>query len=382
MQHSRRSGPFAAPTVCCADPEKTQYRMASICQIQTYGSLPPGQCPGTRIKISFPGYTKLSTLKNFPALIILGPHIEGFSYSSFRSIKGFDLRFYDITGRQELNYETEKWDSKGRSYVWVQVPALRRGTVIWASWGTADPERSPAYTRNGATWDNGFRGVWHHSENGASRYDSTRNRNTASANGTVAKTTGGSDGADDLGTGGRLQAADSRSLDIGAADFTLSVFAKTPPTGRRGADRAIISKRHNGAGSRHPGYFFFIQANDSAADVLRLVIDDGSDATGLSGTADVDDGRWHLLSVVGNRNGNAQFYVDGVASGSGSIASRQKSLANMQRLYIGGDNRADQSYRGVLDETRISTVARSADWIWATFQTMAHNAKFAAYQMQ
>lgn len=72
-----------------------------------------------RMKITFSGYNRLETLTNFPALIAFRHDVanSGFMYNQFASLSGWDLRFRDSTETQVLNYEIEKWDTNGTSYV-------------------------------------------------------------------------------------------------------------------------------------------------------------------------------------------------------------------------------------------------------------------------
>ncbi|MEL0119260.1 MAG: DUF2341 domain-containing protein, partial [Opitutae bacterium] len=49
------------------------------------------------LTLSFSGYTGSDTLENFPVLVELGTHISNFSYNSFLSPEGGDLRFFDGT---------------------------------------------------------------------------------------------------------------------------------------------------------------------------------------------------------------------------------------------------------------------------------------------
>jgi len=45
--------------------------------------------------VTFSGYTAADRLTNFPALVVLGTNVSGFSYSQFLSSTNDDLRFTD-----------------------------------------------------------------------------------------------------------------------------------------------------------------------------------------------------------------------------------------------------------------------------------------------
>ena len=108
--------------------------------------------------ITASGYNRTETLTNFPMLVVLGPSIQGFSYSQFQSGSNADLVFSDGVQSNELNYEIETWNTNGLSYVWVQVPLLTNNATIWAFWGRSGLS-TPAYTTNGAAWDGNYLGA-------------------------------------------------------------------------------------------------------------------------------------------------------------------------------------------------------------------------------
>ena len=56
---------------------------------------------GYHAPIQFTGYNRSAVLTNFPALVVLGTNITGFSYSQFLSGSN-DLAFTDATGLTNL----------------------------------------------------------------------------------------------------------------------------------------------------------------------------------------------------------------------------------------------------------------------------------------
>ena len=139
----------------------------------------------SKMKITFSGYTKNETLTNFPVLVTFSNNVgnSGLDYSTFLNTSGYDLRFWNSNETQELNYEIEEWNTNSNSYVWVQVPLLvDSNTYIWAKWANFSETNQEAYTTNGATWTNGYVGVWHLNETGtSSRRDSSKSALHASA---------------------------------------------------------------------------------------------------------------------------------------------------------------------------------------------------------
>src|SRR5205807_2119763 len=105
---------------------------------------------GSRMKITFSGYTRPEALVNFPVLVLLGTNCPGFSYRQCASPRGMDLRFTDATGLHLVCHEIDEWNTNGLSSIWVQVPLLS-GTndSIWAYWGNPVGTNLPASSTNG-----------------------------------------------------------------------------------------------------------------------------------------------------------------------------------------------------------------------------------------
>src|SRR5208337_2006775 len=94
----------------------------------------------------------------------------------------------DAAGTKLLSWEFETWTpATGAVNIWVNVPNLTNGTVIYAWYG--QPSVSTLQTTPSATWSNNFMAVYHLQENPAGAApqmnDSTANANHATMNGAV-----------------------------------------------------------------------------------------------------------------------------------------------------------------------------------------------------
>ena len=136
------------------------------------------------------GYKRAETLSNFPVLVVFTTNRDEFAYEDCNSSIGADLRFSSLGGTSELPYEIERWDTNGKSYVWVQVPELAQYSAIVAYWGNPDATNPPPYTTNGSVWSGTFRGVWHLNESSGTRSDSTENGYHATPNAAGYEATG------------------------------------------------------------------------------------------------------------------------------------------------------------------------------------------------
>lgn len=316
-----------------------------------------------RLKIPFSGYTESGTLTNFPALIILDTGISAFDYGQFDSTNGYDLRFTDSTRQTELNYEIEEWDTSGSSYVWVQVPTLTSNTYIFAYWGNA-PSAQQAYTTNGATWTEGYLGVYHLAESSGGTnaiIDSTTNNYHGSdISSPVFQATG------QIGLGIDFENSSNQYItlpDLGTpAGATLECWIKLESFSRR----VFIGRKE-----LTDGYCTLRHWSDG--DYAGL-FDDGP---GLHATNVISTGTWHYaaLDTGTGITDQAKLILDGVELDSGA---RGNAIVDLD-VDIGAQDGGD-FMDGIMDEVRISNVSRSSNWIWACWMNQASNSVFCDYE--
>jgi hypothetical protein len=104
-----------------------------------------------------------------------------------------------------------------------------------------------------------------------------------------------------------------------------------------------------------PGYGLYIQSG-----VLHGVIKDTDDVQHSTGVGTgLNDGNWHHIAGVFNREGNFTPYIDGVAYPATSISARKKSVNNSSNAYIGALTDSHGLFIGLIDEVRIWTTTRT-----------------------
>ena len=79
--------------------------------------------------------------------------------------------------------------------------------------------------------------------------------------------------------------------------------------------------------------------------------------------------------VAADRDGNAAFYLNGAADGAVDMTSRAGDTSNAIVARIGMTS-SGAGLVGVLDELRVSSVARSAAWIAADYANQSSPATF------
>ena len=319
-----------------------------------------------QVRISFPNYPRSEVLTNFPVLVVVHTNRPGFSYGTFASATAGDLRFKSGDGLTELNYEIEKWNPNGSSYVWVQVPRFTNHCSILAQWGGFAGVGAPACTTNGATWSNGFLGVWHLGETygqhrDASPAQATARTTAASLQGYATGVAGGCDNFDgsgdfvslpNLGTNAQVTVECWANLNVVPPDTLRGLVSSDP------WNTGVTHFRCNNNLQVQASYYSGSVVVNSAVNSLSV-------------------GNWFYSGYVmaGSGAGNFRLFLNGhVVDTDTGTAANDLSDVNLAR------ENGDQRYINArLDEVRISNVARSTNWLWATYQTIASNDVFTTY---
>ena len=340
-----------------------------------------------KFSVSFPGAPE-TALQDFPVLVRLSEGSpSGFSYADCLRANGGDLRFADANGNL-LPSEVDTWNERGESLVWVKVPSLAANTRIAAYYGWGD---APAVDGS-KVWDGDYVGVWHLGESALPLAESTGVSTPFSAQQHLADgafgAAGAAGGAVDFTATNNirpyLQAASDADLG-GLGSFTVECWTKRAQ-GASG-NRFVLS-RNNGSGTYS---FEVFQTGSSNIGVCSAntngVATIGADKGGFYVVEGKTDG-----TVLGYGDWYHQAYIRDVSSGcgygyvNGALKRTQEQVAT-GALYSGDaplllGNRAtfnaSNCYNGLIDEVRISRVARSAAWVKAAYDTVA-DGTFARY---
>jgi hypothetical protein len=328
---------------------------------------------GARLKIAFTGYNRGEALANFPVLVNLGTNLPGFSYRQFASATAGDLRFTDASGLVIIPHEIDEWNTNGTSAVWVQVPLLSAtNDFIWAYWGNPAATNPPASTTNGAVWSPNHNLVWHLKEAALPFADSTLQY--PATNGVAPVSTNGI-----VGHGGFL--GGGSFLDAGVINlsdaFTLNAWLNLAP----GVSDIQTVWANKVGGSGVNGIALFVNTYRTSDQKIHLETGNGTasrEATSAAGA--VSPGQWHLLAAVVDRAaGSARLFVDGVdATASGAIRT---DFANTNDVLLGRFADANFGFHGQLDEVRIQAGTNSANWVWASWMTVASNTNLQSYSV-
>ena len=347
--------------------------------------------------ISFPGYSG-ATLTNFPVLIRLSAQLNAFDYSKCKVADGGDLRFADAEGNL-LASEVDTWVVNGESLVWVKVPTFNGDTVITAHYGCVIP---PAVTPSDVWANNGYVGVWHLGQSASTLTAASANASdfeTFPGNNKAPDTSGGilwaQDGIvgksvnfekrDDY-TNNCLRAAHKDAYE-GMSALTIEAWTYRDSDATKGGCVLDMIQR---VGSNQ-AYIMYEKSGSRKVqvDFWTHNADNGTDQkTELKTTVDVSADTWVYQaasydSAITDAN-NAFLYIDGDSKASASGGNDPiKATGNEGLLYLGNNQMYfgfTAPFPGLIDEVRISNVARSADWVKASYDTV-RNESFTFYEV-
>lgn len=322
-----------------------------------------------RKQITFDNSAQAENLTNIPILVKLTA--SNFDFAKAQSA-GQDIRFTDSDGTTLLSYEIEKWDNVNSiAYIWVKVPQIDASSSsdsIFMYYGNNSASDAQAAT---SVWSNGYAAVWHlkESANGtAGEYkDALGVINGQGGGGTVsrvpvASSSGQIDGAQ------TFTSANSSYISIGDAaglDQTgdMTVEAWTKPSSIS-ATTQIVLEKGDGATAANRQYSFRLASSNQWAFFLYT----GSTTNSATDNSTAPStSRFDFLTGVRTDN-SIKMYTNGSNKATTTISGTTNTSSNT--LAIGRPGTANNTYyNGVIDEVRISSVARSANWIAATYKS-------------
>jgi len=325
-----------------------------------------------RCKLSYSlYYTGYSDLTNFPILFIwtgsqatsnLPQAMFDADGSTPAKNGGGDIRItFDKYGKVPIAFErktftTDNDPSVARAEIWVKFPTVYwdKFTPIYIWWGNSiavdlTPDDTYGYQN---VWDSNYKMVMHLPEASAPYYDVTINNNYADASSTnVTLTSSGKiAGAQSFNSSvspAFLHIPNNSSLNI-TSSITLSAWVNATDWS---SNRRILQKGNND-------------------NQYRLLCEGGVLKTTLTGLTAVDatavlpsTGAFHYICSTYDGT-NIKLWVD--AANVATVASTGSISTTTDALNIGhkpGSGVNGDSMLGVIDEVRISDVARSSDWI-------------------
>ena len=319
-----------------------------------------------RKRLTFDNSGQTENLVNFPVLVKLTP--DNFTYA-YCAVNGSDIRFIDADDSTALDYHFERWTYNGTSWMWVEVPQIDGSSstdYIWLYYGNSGAVDAQDEEN---TYNNNFMGVWHLNDG---FLDSTSYSNNGTNHGSTnitAKIAAGQyfDGNDYIDISGVTG-------DISTTNGTIEAWVKmTSSMVSDGQRRDVIAI---GNSSNDDNYIsitkttaerlnarYRLSDTDYNAEICNI------DIRGYGDTWKQVVGAWNTTHVL--------IYENGVLLGT--INRSADITSGLDQATIGADASVGINlfFDGIIDEVRISDIARSADWIKAQYLSM--NGKFVNY---
>lgn len=283
---------------------------------------------------------------------------------------GYDIIFTsDSAGNNLLSFEIDSYDqSNGTVNFWVKVASVSHtvDTVIYLFYGNSSISTFQGNITD--TWSNGFGGVWHLKDGTTLTVtDSTTNANNGTIFGTPTATAAVIDGGYastgsanyvDVGSGASVQPTSAGTLSIWENTTTFSNWQTLLGDLNTSTDRNGTSFYINNIGQ------------------LSFEIADGAAKNTAQDAVNSTAGVTYYL--VGTFDGSNLFlYKDGVQTGTTAQSLTPTSGVFSTKIAVDGNKSgAGYYFNGVLDEARISTVARTADWVITEFNNQKTPASF------
>ena len=269
------------------------------------------------------------------------------------SADGYDIVFTsDAAGQDLLNFEIDTYNgATGQAAFWVQIPTLSHtsDTSIYMWYGitgiTASQENKTG------VWDNNYLGVWHLPNGTAlSAADSTANGHNGVDEGAVAT----------AGLIGGAAAFNGNSyIDIGNLGTfptlgTIEFWMQSPS----------LSSYPDALSTDYNGDNYGIRFEEDSSGDFSVAI--GNAAFSFNGygymTGSMQPNSWyHVVLTWNTADSSATGYLNGVQV----FTTNSNSLwpSDIPDLSIGSGFNSSRDWNGIIDETRFSQTARSADWI-------------------
>ncbi|CAB1056318.1 hypothetical protein D1BOALGB6SA_1054, partial [Olavius sp. associated proteobacterium Delta 1] len=294
--------------------------------------------------------------------------------------QGDDIIFYDQTLSSQLDHEVESYDgTTGTLVAWVRIPSLKatQDTVFYLAYGNSSISSSQEDVPG--VWDANYKGVWHLEEDvtdeqtSGTHDDSTSNGNDGSQNENVEATGKIADGQDFDGNDDYVNLSD---VDLLAADFTLNAWIK-PNVGS--GERFVIGKEREGEANYQ--FRWFLDTNDYLLFMISNFNNSDSLWTGsynLRSPNRLTENSWTHVAVT--RSGtNYALYIDAQSvdtASTSTVINHNNSHDMLIGARISAFGPPDQLFDGSIDEVRISSTARSDDWIKTNYNNQSDPAGF------
>ncbi len=319
-----------------------------------------------------------AVLSNFPLLVSVSQDTD---IGAQGQSDGDDIRFATSTG-VILPFEEEDYRVRagsGSGNFWVKVPAVLSAsdTTIYLYYGSgAAADGQDAVN----VWDSNFKGVWHLDETVTDEattadaiQDSTGNNNDGTQYNNDDATAKVGKGQEFDKSGDYILVDDDNSLDLTTLTVSFWAYPHTPNSGVQG----LVVKGYDAAEN------FEVLIPGGTPAVFHTPINSTGGRTTHDSATNPSANTWYYITLEYTGT-QARFLVDGAEDGNSPWANNAP-VPSSQGLYFGTEYRDPDGFRpfdGLLDEIRVSNVARSTAWVKFEYYNMNQSDNEIAWSTQ
>ena len=342
-----------------------------------------------RIKIVIPNYSDIDTLYNFPVLLNLSgaagknkADVRDVFYKLEHYLNRKKIAITDYTGVAQLYCEIERWDQVEQSaQLWVRVPEISNTTetVLYLYY---DKNKEDNYLMVGDTgslpatrvWDDNFVAVYHLSQDpsngGACILDSTSNKNHGTPHGGMTSSNlvdaniGKGlefDGSDDC-----INCGNNNSVQL---EYTLTpeIIIKTNDDFFEPFSKLLDTSPYSGWS------ILYNKDNTPATYSVHYINTWDTDADKIYSNTVPNNTYQYIASTLNNYTSN--IYINGKNDNNTTNPNTLSSnISTPADLIIGPrSGNSNLMFNGIIQEARLSNIARSESWIKATYYSNFDN---------
>jgi hypothetical protein len=312
------------------------------------------------------------TVTNFPVLIRL---TDAAIIDAVRP-DADDIRFLGSDGTTWLNYEVERWDQANNlAEVWVLVPTVTGNsyTNITLYYNDVANDSIPNGQNAAAVFStaNGFAGVWHMNENPTGGSGAIKDRTANANNGTATGMASGDQSAGQIA--GSINFDGSAGINLGTGvslqpgNVSIEFWMKRTTSWASFTRYTLLCAKSSSGGN---GWYIDIYPGIAGMlfqEPFNFFVDGSGNGFGVPGSLLNWDNlipvEWiHMVITFNTTSNSCVMYKNGATLGIETKGSPNTITSNSSvTKRIGSGLNSD--YNGMMDEVRISSVVRSADWV-------------------
>ena len=331
-----------------------------------------------RQKITISPNVTDANLTDFPYIIKIDDAANGLFLNA--QVDGEDILFTDSTHTTKLEHEIETYESFEGDEVlmtWVKIPQLSSSasTEIYMYYGnhTASNQENPT-----AVWSNDYEAVYHLHDD----YNDSLAAHDGNNNGSYDVTGQLADGQD-FYPGNGVDYIDIGNWSVSGDQLTIQAWVKSDDNFAQNYARVIA--KANDVYEQNQVWMMSLYSGTVNNNRLRFRLKtgkkDSKDTTTLFGTNPYgylpDAGNWYHVAMTYDGS-QMQIIRDG--NDAGSTGKSKKLRKNDWSINIGNSpgnsSTSSSSWDGKIDEVRISSVARSLDWIAAEYRNQGNTGAY------